>query len=170
MRESAEAIVLPSGGGALSGIGETFGPDLHTGTGNFSVPIASPPGRLGLQPQLQLVYSTGAGNSPFGLGWSLSLPAVSRRTGKAVPRYDEDRDIYLLAGTEDLVPVGKEGPVTRYRPRTESQYARILRHRDGVADYWDVATKEGLTSTYGTPGSLGTATIRRPWSPRTPRR
>ena len=154
MGGTTEAIVLPSGGGALSGIGETFGPDLHTGTGNFSVPIALPAGRNGLQPQLQLVYSTGTGNSPFGLGWSLSLPGVSRRTGKVVPRYDEG-DAYLLAGAEDLVAVERDGPVTRYRPRTESLYARILRRRDGVDDYWDVATTAGLTSTYGTPGSFG---------------
>ena len=40
-------ISLPQGGGALQGIGETFSPDLQTGTGNFSVPIALPPGRNG---------------------------------------------------------------------------------------------------------------------------
>ena len=37
---SIPEIALPKGGGALSGIGEKFSPDLHTGTGNFSVPIA----------------------------------------------------------------------------------------------------------------------------------
>ena len=40
-----QAISLPQGGGALQGIGETFAPDLHTGTGNFTIPIALPPGR-----------------------------------------------------------------------------------------------------------------------------
>ena len=55
----AQTIALPKGGGALHGIGEKFSPDLHTGTGNFSVPIAVPPGRNGFQPQLNLVYSTG---------------------------------------------------------------------------------------------------------------
>jgi hypothetical protein len=42
---SEQVISLPTGGGALSGIGETFSPDLFTGTGNFTVPIALPPGR-----------------------------------------------------------------------------------------------------------------------------
>ena len=37
-------ISLPKGGGAVSGLGETFSPDLFTGTGNFSVPIAVPAG------------------------------------------------------------------------------------------------------------------------------
>jgi hypothetical protein len=29
---------LPSGGGAIRGLGESFQPDLHTGTGNLGVP------------------------------------------------------------------------------------------------------------------------------------
>ena len=65
---SGQVISLPKGGGAIRGLGETFSPDLHTGTGNFTVPIALPPGRNGFQPQLNLVYSTGNGNGPFGLG------------------------------------------------------------------------------------------------------
>ena len=69
---SSQVIALPSGGGALQGIGETFSPDLFTGTGNFTVPLGLPPGRNGLQPKLSLVYSTGNGNGPFGLGWDFS--------------------------------------------------------------------------------------------------
>jgi hypothetical protein len=61
---SNQVISLPKGGGALRGIGETFSPDLHTDTGNFTVPIALPPGRNSFQPQLNLVYSTGNGNGP----------------------------------------------------------------------------------------------------------
>ena len=71
---TSQVISLPKGGGALHGIGEKFSPDLHTGTGNFTVPIALPPGRNGFQPQLNLVYSTGNGNGPFGLGWSSERP------------------------------------------------------------------------------------------------
>lgn len=68
---------LPQRGGTLKGIGEKFLPDLHTGTGNFPVPIAIPPGRNGFQPQLALVYSTGNGNGLFGLGRNLSIPGVA---------------------------------------------------------------------------------------------
>src|SRR5215470_2203509 len=100
---SGQTISLPRGGGALHGIGEKFSPDLFTGTGNFTVPIALPAGRNGFQPELNLVYSTGNGNSPFGLGWSLSVPGVSRKTSKGVPRYDDERDIFILSGAEDLV-------------------------------------------------------------------
>ncbi len=79
---SDQIISLPQGGGALQGMGEKFSPDLFTGTGNFTVPIALPPGRNGFQPELNLVYSTGNGNSPFGLGWNLSVPGINRQTNK----------------------------------------------------------------------------------------
>src|SRR5215813_1646064 len=106
---ATDVIALPQGGGALHGMGETFSPDLHTGTGNYTVPIALPPGRNGLQPQLSLVYSTGNGNGPFGLGWGLSIPGVSRKTSRGVPQYADERrplperDTFLLSGAEDLV-------------------------------------------------------------------
>src|SRR5688572_23882577 len=88
-----QIITQPVGGGALRGIGETFAPDLHTGTGNFNVPIAIPPGRNGFQPQLSLNYSTGNGNGLFGLGWALSLPGITRKTSHGIPRYrDQDPD------------------------------------------------------------------------------
>ncbi|MFO7686211.1 MAG: SpvB/TcaC N-terminal domain-containing protein, partial [Desulfobacterales bacterium] len=89
---TGQILSLPQGGGAMSGIGEKFSPDLHTGTGNFTVPIALPPGRNGFQPEMSLVYSTGNGNGPFGLGWSLSIPGVSRKTSAGVPLYNEDAE------------------------------------------------------------------------------
>ncbi|MGH8068935.1 MAG: SpvB/TcaC N-terminal domain-containing protein [Candidatus Entotheonellia bacterium] len=162
---SSQIISLPKGGGALQGIGEKFSPDLFTGTGNFTVPIALPPGRNGFQPQLNLVCSTGNGTGPFGLGWSLSIPGVSRKTSQGIPRYDEAKDIFILSGAEDLVPVEayvEESQTqthdrTRYRPRTEGLFARIEHHRiisrqgSAVAsDYWEVRSKDGLVSFYGT--------------------
>src|SRR5438309_9638018 len=108
---SEQVISLPKGGGALQGIGEKFSPDLFTGTGNFTVPIALPPGRNGFQPQLNLVYSTGNGNGPFGLGWSVSIPGVSRKTSHGVPRYQDSAshldecDTFILSGTEDQVVI-----------------------------------------------------------------
>lgn len=163
---SEQIISLPHGGGALNGIGEKFSPDLFTGTANFTVPIALPPGRNGFQPQLNLVYSTGNGNGPFGLGWSLSIPGVSRKTSDGVPRYNETaeklgegerRDVFILSGAEDLVPVGENGIRTLYRPRTEGLFAKIERIYDPLRgeDFWEVQSKDGLLSVYGTSGLLG---------------
>ncbi len=83
----SQLILLPKGGGALHGIGEKFSPGLCTGTGNFTVPIALLSGRNGFQPELNLFYSNGNGNGPFGLSWVLSVPGVTRKTSKGVPYY-----------------------------------------------------------------------------------
>src|SRR2546430_11816038 len=140
-----QIISLPTGGGAQHGIGEKFAPDLHTGTGNFTVPIAVPPGRNGFQPQLNLVYSTGSGNGPFGLGWSLTIPRVSRKTSAKVPKYRDvsldsaELDTFILSGAEDLVRIGTnpDGSVS-YRPRTEGLFAQIRRYRDITNDYSEI--------------------------------
>jgi hypothetical protein len=147
----SSVISLPKGGGAVHGLGEKFSPDLHTGTGNFTVPIALPPGRNGFQPQLNLVYSTGHGNGPFGLGWSLSVPGVNRKTSKGIPTYDDTKDVFVLSGALDLVPVpGGPTGAQRYRPRTEGLFALIDHFRSPNDDYWEVRSKDGLMSRYGT--------------------
>lgn len=155
-KSGTSVINTPSGGGAQQGLGEKFSPDLFTGTGNFSVPIALPPGRNGFQPETTLSYSTGNGNSSFGLGWGISIPGVMRKIAKGVPRYDDDKDTFILSGAEDLIAMEKlPGGITQYRPRTEGLFARIYRHLDANNDYWKVMTKDGLTSWYATPGKKG---------------
>jgi RHS repeat-associated protein len=152
---TGQTIALPTGGGAIQGLGESFTPDLQTGTGNLSVPIAIPAGRNGFQPHLSLDYSTGNGNGPFGLGWLLRVPHISRKTRTGVPRYRSD-DPFVLAGLEDLVPMaGGPSEVTQHRPRIEGFFARILHHQAGADDYWEVRTRDGFTSLYGTPGKSG---------------
>jgi hypothetical protein len=151
-------ISLPQGGGAQQGMGETFSPDLFTGTGNFSVPIAVPAGRNGFQPQLGLGYSTGNGNSAFGMGWGISVPGIMRKTNRGIPIYDDEQDTFVLSGAEDLVLIDKQSETIdgiahhqwKYRPRTEGLFARIVHHKftDG-RDYWEVKSKDGLTSFYG---------------------
>ena len=69
------AVSLPEGGGAVPGLGETFQADPQTGTGTFTIPLEFPAGRAGLTPNVALSYSTGNGNGPFGLGWSLGHPS-----------------------------------------------------------------------------------------------
>ncbi|MFZ4657597.1 MAG: SpvB/TcaC N-terminal domain-containing protein [Caldilineaceae bacterium] len=105
-------LSLPKGGGAIRGMGEKFAANPVTGTGSLTVPIATSPGRSGFGPQLALSYDSGAGNGPFGLGWNLSLPAITRKTDKGLPQYRdaEESDVFILSGAEDLVPVYREDP------------------------------------------------------------
>lgn len=83
---SPPAITLPKGGGVIRGLGEKFAANPVTDTGSMTVPILTSPGRSGFGPQLSLSYDSGAGNGPFGLGWSLSLPALMRKTDKGLPQ------------------------------------------------------------------------------------
>ncbi len=160
--KGTSVISNPQSGGAQSGLGEKFSPDLFTGTGNFSVPISVPPGRNGYQPELTLGYSSGNSDGVFGMGWNLSVPGVMRKTSKGIPIYEDKSDIFILSGAEDLVPVRIENEIltgnigyekTFYQPRTEGLFARIIRHKKTNGEhYWEVRSKDGLISWYGTPG------------------
>jgi YD repeat-containing protein len=164
-------LALPTGGSAVAGLGERFAPDPFTGAGTLTVPITVPAGRAvpadraGLTPALELAYSTATGNGPFGLGWTLTVPGITRQTTRGIPRYVDaadpagpatDRaDVFLLDGVE-LVPVAGAYPGrVRYRPRTEGLFARIEHVRDGSGDFWEVRDRDGLLTRYGTPVPAG---------------
>lgn len=133
------------------------------------------PGRAGFGPGLALRYDSGAGNSPYGLGWHVGLPSVSRKTQKGLPKYQDEResDTFILSEAEDLVPtlVEEEGrwvrefvddapyttykgdryTVYRYRPRIEGLFARIerwVRRSDGDT-HWRAITRDNQTTLYG---------------------
>jgi hypothetical protein len=94
-------------------MGEKFAANPVTGTGSMSVPIATSPGRSGFGPSLSLAYDSGAGSGPFGFGWNLSLPSITRKTDKGgLPQYLDavDSDAFILSGAEDLVPVYRQDP------------------------------------------------------------
>ena len=163
---SAPKVELPKGGGAIRGIGEKFSANPVTGTGSMVVPISTSPGRASFGPQLSLSYDSGSGNGPFGFGWSLTLPQVTRKTDKGLPQYDDAResDVFLLAGTEDLVPVlSADGSrfedrtselghvIHRYRPRIEGLFARIERWtRLADADvHWRSISRDNVLTVYG---------------------
>jgi RHS repeat-associated protein len=157
---SAPQISLPKGGGAIRGIGEKFSVAGATGTGALAVPLAITPGRGGFGPQLSLSYDSGAGNGPFGFGWSLGLPAITRRTDRGLPRYQdaEESDVFLIGGIEDLVPAGDAFDdssfrfrVQRFQPRIEGAFARIERWtpRDGSPAWWRSISRDNVTSWYG---------------------
>lgn len=59
-------------------------PDENTGALRYSFPIITPPGRKGMEPNLELTYDSSSGkNEYFGLGWSINIPYIERinRTG-----------------------------------------------------------------------------------------
>ncbi len=156
------SVQLPRGGGALRGIGEKFSTNSVTGTSSLKVPIAVSSGRSGFGPQLTLDYDSGAGNGPFGFGWRLGLPAITRKTDKGLPRYRdaEESDVYLLSSVEDLVPLPDDiilrgFAVRRYRPRIEGLFARIERwtRLDNGEIHWRSISRGNVTTRYGSASS-----------------
>src|SRR5688572_31764387 len=84
-----QVISLPSGPGSLEGLGETFEPELSTGTSSYPVNFVAAPGRLGFQPQVSLNYDGGNANGPWGMGWKVSIPYLQRRTENGLPTYND---------------------------------------------------------------------------------
>jgi len=171
------SIALPKGGGAIKGIDEKFSVNAVNGTASFSIPLPFSPAR-GASPTLALSYNSGSGNGVFGLGWTLSLPSIKRKTDKKLPQYfdDIDSDTFLFSESEDLVPEfgkGLDGTFSKdsdgnyvikendspdglftiryYKPRIEGLFARIERwsHKTAAETKWKVVTKENVTTLFG---------------------
>ncbi|MDR0307056.1 MAG: hypothetical protein LBI42_09510 [Chitinispirillales bacterium] len=156
---AAPSIDLPKGGGALKGIEDKFQANPVTGSAGFSIPLPLSPSRGSLEPEIDLSYDSGSGNGPFGLGWSLSVPNISRKTDKGLPEYfdSKESDVFIMSGSEDLVPTGDPSGVERngynvrtYRPRIESGFARIERWRDkNHIIHWRTISADNITRIYG---------------------
>ncbi|HEX8115186.1 MAG TPA: SpvB/TcaC N-terminal domain-containing protein, partial [Kofleriaceae bacterium] len=156
---TAPTLSLPKGGGAIRGIDEKFSTNLVTGTASFTIPIAASQGRSGFALELGLNYDSGAGNGPFGLGWHMSVPAITRKTDKGLPRYidAEESDVFVLSGAEDLVPIQADPVlrdgyrIQRYRPRVEGGFARIERWTNQTTGdhHFQVTTRDNVTNVYG---------------------
>lgn len=164
--DNVPAITLPKAGGAIRSIGEKFKFNAANGSASIAIPIAVSQARGA--PALSLNYDSGSGNGPFGIGWSLDVPAIARKTDKGLPQYgrgDVD-DVFTLSGAEDLVPaqlksgnqwqvdenIAGQYRMRRFRPRCESAFARIERFENvsNPADvWWQAITKDNVRSYYG---------------------
>ena len=115
-------------------VGHSADVDIQSGTSRLRVPVPVPPGRGGFGPALALSYASGAGNSPFGAGWTFEgLPTIQLDTRFHVPRWD-GTDGYQLGGDE-LVTWLEQTP-NGWTPRGSStgDYAiTFLRSRRGSA-------------------------------------
>lgn len=171
------AISLPKGGGAITSIDEKFSVNTANGTASFSVTLPFSQAR-GITPSVTLSYNSGGGNGIFGLGWSLCIPAIKRKTEKGLPQYMDgtDSDIFLFSGIEDLVPAfSKEADgnftldadgnysidekysadglykIRFYLPRIEGAFTRIERWQAKATGEikWRTISKDNQTTLFG---------------------
>jgi RHS repeat-associated protein len=111
-----------------------------TGDAIFQIPIPTPLGTGGFQPQLSLRYSSSAGDGPFGIGWQLPLGEIRRSTRFGIPTFDAN-DRFELDGELLVGPSAGE-----FRLATES-FARIT--YDASSESWLVEYPNGSKARYG---------------------
>jgi RHS repeat-associated protein len=145
----------------------------QNGDANISYPIKLPSGRRGMQPQLGLQYSNEGGNSWLGLGWNLSVPALSIDTKWGVPMFDPtgETEIYALNGEQLMYPDGylphrhqdvsggtyvtgwqnrNSNGTKLFFPRKQGSFAKIERLGNTPQTYyWKVTNTDGTVSWYG---------------------
>jgi RHS repeat-associated protein len=160
------------GAGSQKSVDEHFQVDTTTGSFSTKFAIQTSPGRGGFGPALALTYDSGAGNGPFGIGWHLTMPSISRKTSSKIPQYaghDDCEDVFVLSGSDDLVPFVDESTVEAspggfqgqhqnsyivqtFRPRTDDLSRRIerwTREADNQDVHWRVITRDNECTIYG---------------------
>ncbi|WP_095153669.1 SpvB/TcaC N-terminal domain-containing protein [Pseudomonas sp. Irchel 3E13] len=172
MQDQTPAITppaLPKGGGAIQSLGGSWGGAGGSGAAAFEIPLPLSPGR-GYAPTLSLNYRSTVSNGVFGMGWSLSLGCVARRTSKGVPRYSDDDVIIGPDGQPWLAELDGNGAplfseidtyrglaldqryqVIRHFPRIEGAFERIEHWRAAPGDpgFWLVHGADGSLHLYG---------------------
>ncbi|MHA1066848.1 SpvB/TcaC N-terminal domain-containing protein [Enterobacter ludwigii] len=160
---SVQAPALPKGGGAIQSMGEAMGAPGPNGLASVSLPFPISAGR-GFAPSLALNYSSGAGNSVFGMGWSCDTLRISRRTSTSVPKYNHTDEFLAPNGevlvemvTTELEPnpvvsmmygnliLPQPYTITRYLPAIDLTSARF-EHWRGNADgseFWLIHDPDG---------------------------
>lgn len=131
----------------------------ETGSANYTVPIAIPPGIGGMQPSLALSYHSLRGNGIAGVGWDLSASSSINRCAQnlaqdgAIHGIDfSAKDRFCLDGQRLVAITGTYGADgTEYRTEIES-FARIISHGTAGSGplYFTVETKSGEVMEYGT--------------------
>ncbi len=115
----------------------------HSGSFTHNIPIAAAPGVAGMQPALQLNYSSSQGNSMYGYGWGLNVARIERSLKKGKPLYT-DADVFVLwmnGSAMELVAIG-DG---QYRAKREGAFLHITK----IGNRWEVLDKEGTKYHFG---------------------
>ncbi len=125
----------------------------QTGALRYSYPIAVPPGRHGLAPQLSLAYSSQAPiYGGLAAGWSLPIPLITLDTSLGRLASGAKRYKSSLAGDRPLVVVSEPAPgdvAATYRAQNDSTFQRYQRALPAAGFAWRVLTSDGLIHTFG---------------------
>ncbi|SFW15381.1 SpvB/TcaC N-terminal domain-containing protein [Chitinophaga sancti] len=164
---SIQEISLPKGGGAVTSVGDSFQTNLFSGTGSYSIPLPITTAR-GLEPQLQLVYDSSRGNSPFGLGFNVDVPYIGIIMRNGIPLYNGKEKYAFNEGVE-FVPLTETlhgetiivcrqetdnsitYSVTSYLQQEEEAFTLIEQWQNDATKniFWKTISKDNQVTIYG---------------------
>lgn len=159
------APALPKDGASIQATSKGWGDIGLSGGATLEIPLPVSAAR-GFAPAMTLAYHSAAGNSPFGMGWTVPVNTVSRQTSLGVPAYT-DHDRFIGPNGQPLLPEqdAKGNPisrhetgqaatryaVTRYWPRAEREFDRIERWQSAgdPTGFWLIHSADGSQHLYG---------------------
>jgi len=146
----------------------------NTGAFNFGLPIVIPEGTNGVQPSLNLNFSSGRGSGMLGVGWSLSgLGAITRCSktfateGARGGVLHDGNDQFCLNGQKLILASGTHGAAnSEYRTEIDviSRVKAIGNNNNNIngglaPNSWKVWRRDGMIIEYG---STPTASFKLP--------
>ncbi|WP_249413528.1 RHS repeat-associated core domain-containing protein [Chryseobacterium indologenes] len=126
----------------------------------FTLPIALPPGVKSVAPQINLVYTSGAGNGIAGYGWTLTGITSISRTGKTIEKDGQVKgvqldysDYYSFNGQRLILKSGEYGKdgaeyVTEKYSNIKIKSAGNNPEQNGPL-YFEVTFEDGSQAWYG---------------------
>jgi hypothetical protein len=144
-------LSIPKSGGSFSTRTGSYEVG-NQGEGSFGIPLGMPSAR-GVKPALHLSYNSGSGMEVFGLGFSLTLPHITRNLDYGVPNYDDD-DTFTASELGELLEIKREMAdktlVISYMSRIESGFSKIKQLLTTDHNpYWEITDHSGTVHIYG---------------------
>lgn len=141
----SDALASTESGFAASG-SSISAPASNTfaGAASFSFPIAVPPGRLGLAPNISLNYNSLGGNGWVGVGWDFDMGSIQRNTKFGLDYAKNDFVFSKGGSSSELVNIsGNE-----YRAKIEDgSFIRFFYNQ--ATSSWTAYDKNGTVYFYG---------------------
>jgi hypothetical protein len=151
------------------------------GAATYSIPLAVPQGRAGMQPNISLTYNSYAGNGPLGVGWSVSgfsqitrcnktfgSPTTSRGFGVdgiAEEIHFDLRDRLCLDGDYLIGTRDSNGDIREYRPEHAPFDKVVVDSFDGLGPTtFTILRRDGRIQRYGVGSRNRLEGLRRGWS------
>ena len=141
-------ILIPSAG--WSEFSETFTETntfsdkfIQAGASSYSVSLDVPPGRQGMAPNLEIIYSSLRPNGWLGVGWVLDMGSIQRNTRLGLD-YSGDNYVFTKnARNTELVDRSTDWGNNVFGAKIESKFTQYQLVAGGSGDYWVAATRDG---------------------------